>query len=333
MSCGQLVAVLIGGALVAAGLIVALMPLLRRYAMARPNARSSHAVPTPQGGGIAVIAVALGAAVWAAPTVAPGFVFAVIAAALGLALIGALDDIRPMPVLPRFLGQAALIGWVMLAMPAEWRLFPFLGEPGLWIERVVLTLALWWFVNLTNFIDGLDWITAADIVPSMVGMAVFAVIGAAPAFAGWVAAGLAAGMLGFAPFNKPRARVFLGDVGSLPIGLLAGLALIALAGSGHLAAAVLLAAYPCLDATVTLIRRALRREKVWEAHRSHFYQQATDNGFSAFEVSARVFGLNLLLAGLAALSVRIESAWVDLGLVAIGLALTASLCARFTRRR
>jgi UDP-N-acetylmuramyl pentapeptide phosphotransferase/UDP-N-acetylglucosamine-1-phosphate transferase len=140
-------------------------------------------------------------------------------------------------------------------------------------------------------------------------------------------------MLGFAPYNKPRAAVFLGDVGSLPIGLLAGTALIGLAGAGHLAAAILLAAYPCVDATATLARRAYRREKVWQAHRSHYYQQATDNGFTALEVSAHVFALNVGLAALAGVTVAIAAPWVDALVTCFGLALTAALCARFTRQR
>ena len=88
--------------------------------------------------------------------------------------------------------------------------------------------------------------------------------------------------------------------GSLPIGLLVGWLLLQLAGTGALTAAILLPLYYLADATITLLRRLARREKVWEAHRSHFYQQATDNGFSALAVSAHVFGLNLALAALAA---------------------------------
>ena len=96
-----------------------------------------------------------------------------------------------------------------------------------------------------------------------------------------VALALCGALLGFAPFNKPVARLFLGDVGSLPIGLLVGWMLLQLAGTGALAAAILLPLYYLMDATITLLRRLARREKVWEAHRSHFYQKATDNGFSA----------------------------------------------------
>ena len=115
-----------------------------------------------------------------------------------------------------------------------------------------------------------------------------------------MSAALCGALIGFAPFNKPVAKLFLGDVGSLPIGLLVGWLLWQLAGTGALAAAILLPLYYLMDATITLLRRLARREKVWEAHRSHFYQQATVNGFSVMAVSAHVFVLNLALAALAA---------------------------------
>ena len=99
------------------------------------------------------------------------------------------------------------------------------------------------------------------------------------------AATLCGALIGFAFFNKPVAKLFLGDVGSLPIGLLVGWLLLQLAGTGALAAAILLPLYYLMDATITLLRRLARREKVWEAHRSHFYQQATANGFSVMAVS------------------------------------------------
>ena len=106
-------------------------------------------------------------------------------------------------------------------------------------------------------------------------------------------------MLGFAPFNRPVARVFLGDVGSLPIGLLLGWCLLQLAFRQQFAAALLLPLYYLLDATVTLLRRMARREPFWAAHRSHFYQRATDNGFTVWRVVGEVFALNIVLAVLA----------------------------------
>ena len=323
-------------AVLAAGLIVGLMPLLRRYALARPNARSSHRVPTPQGGGIAVVAAALMSATGIALSLAglgsgSGWsgawdfrAFWVVAAAtVGLAVLGAVDDIRPLPVLPRFLLQAAAVGTVVLTGRA------ILPIPA-WIELPLLVVAGLWFVNLVNFMDGLDWITFAEMVPVTATIAALGWFGFVPASAALVAACLCGALLGFAPFNKPVARLFLGDVGSLPIGLLVGWMLLLLAGRGGLAAAVLLPLYYLMDATITLLRRLARRERVWEAHRSHFYQQATDNGLSALAVSGHVFGLNLLLALLAGATLAWPSTGVQIAALGVGGLAVGALLWRFS---
>jgi UDP-N-acetylmuramyl pentapeptide phosphotransferase/UDP-N-acetylglucosamine-1-phosphate transferase len=149
-----------------------------------------------------------------------------------------------------------------------------------------------------------------------------------------IGAALLGAMLGFAPFNKPVAKLFLGDVGSLPIGLLVGWMLLKLAAMGALAAAVLLPLYYLADATITLLRRLARSERVWEAHRHHFYQQAIDrNGFSVTAVVAHVFILNVVLAGLA-LATILWPAWpLQLGAVLAGVALVAAVLRRFATPR
>src|SRR5207253_7261228 len=129
-----------------------------------------------------------------------------------------------------------------------------------------------WFVNLTNFMDGLDWMTVAEVVPVTAGLVVIGALGGLPSHGIVLALALGGAMLGFAPFNRPVARLFLGDVGSLPIGLLLCWLLILLAGQGYLAAALLLPLYYLADGTITLLRRIANRERFWEAHRSHLYQ-------------------------------------------------------------
>jgi UDP-N-acetylmuramyl pentapeptide phosphotransferase/UDP-N-acetylglucosamine-1-phosphate transferase len=148
-----------------------------------------------------------------------------------------------------------------------------------------------------------------------------------------VAAALCGALLGFAPFNRPVARLFLGDVGSLPIGLLVGWMLLQLAGTGALAAALLLPLYYLMDATITLLRRLGRRERVWEAHRGHFYQKATDNGFSALAVSAHVFWLNLALTGLAAATLVWRSGAAQIAALGLGVVLVSLVLRRFSQAR
>ena len=319
-------------AVLAAVLCVGLRPLLLRYALARPNARSSHKIPTPQGGGIAVLAgafAALGGALWLAPVEgeAARAVLVLFLAVTGLGIVGAWDDIRPLPASIRLVLQAACVGFVLFRAAPELRLFPEIMP--LSVERALALLAGVWFVNLVNFMDGLDWITVAGMVPLAAALALAAMTGVIDPVTGWLAAALCGGLLGFAPFNRPVARLFLGDVGSLPIGLVTAYLLYRLAGTGALAAALILPFYHIADATITLLRRLARGEKVWEAHRSHFYQQATTNGFSVMGVVGRVALLNLALVALAGASLVWPALWVQFACLAIAALLTGLLLHRF----
>jgi UDP-N-acetylmuramyl pentapeptide phosphotransferase/UDP-N-acetylglucosamine-1-phosphate transferase len=301
------------------GLLILLRPLLAHHALAKPNLRSSHSIPTPQGGGIAVIAATIivgGAATLLLSqdgnyTMQLAVVFA---AAAGLAAVGATDDLRPLEALPRLLLQAAAFAAVTAALPPEMRFVPWLPW---WLDRAVVLVGGIWLVNVVNFMDGIDWMTVAEVVPVTAGLAVCGLIGALPPVATFVALALCGAMIGFAPFNRPVARLFLGDVGSLPIGLLLAWLLALLAGNGYLAAALLLPLYYLADATVTLMRRLASGEPITQAHRDHFYQRALDGGMSVYQIVGRVFGLNVVLAALAALMVTISSpATQGLGLTA-----------------
>ncbi|WP_244487170.1 glycosyl transferase [Afipia sp. Root123D2] len=309
----------------------AIHPLLVRYALARPNARSSHKVPTPQGAGIAVVAVTLAVAAFAILTTNNAethLVFMTFGATILLAIVGAVDDLRTIAVLPRLLLQAAAVIIVVAALPDSVRAMPQLP---LLAERAMVFVAGLWLVNLVNFMDGIDWIMVAEVVPIAAALVLLCVAGEVSPRVGIVAAALGGAMIGFAPFNKPVAKVFLGDVGSLPIGLLLGWCLLALAWHGHLAAALLLPLYFLTDATATLLRRMWRREPFWDAHRSHFYQRATDNGFTVQRIVGEIFVLNVLLAALAGLSVTINAASMDVAALVAGLCATSLLLYRFSR--
>lgn len=311
----------------------AIRPLLVQVALARPNARSSHRIPTPQGGGIAVVAATLAVAasvVALAGSAGVQIPVTVFAATLFIAAVGFADDIKSIPVLPRLLLQGAAVAALILAAPDDLRIaptYPF------WLERGLLLLAGLWFVNLVNFMDGLDLMTAAEIVPITAALVLLGWLGELPASMTITAAALLGAMIGFAPFNRPVAKVFLGDVGSLPIGLLTGWCLLQLAWHQQIAAALLLPLYYLADATVTLLRRVARREPFWAAHRTHFYQRATDNGFSVCRVVSDVFVLNIALAALAVGAAMTASAAIAGLLFVIGGAATALVMYRFSRRR
>ncbi|MET3839631.1 glycosyltransferase family 4 protein [Bradyrhizobium sp. OAE829] len=314
-------------------LILALRPLLQRYALTRPNARSSHVTPTPQGGGLAVIAAtAIGAAltVLSGSTASGTSVLIVLAAGFCLAAVGMVDDVRPIPVIPRLTLQLAVVVVLFTALPPQIRFFETIPVA---IERAFIVLGMLWFINLVNFMDGLDWMTVAEMVPMTVALGAIALLGEAPANILPIALGLAGALLGFAPFNRPVAKLFLGDVGSLPIGLLTGWCLLELASRQHLAAAILLPLYYLSDATITLFRRLVKGERFWDAHRSHFYQRATDNGFSVTQVIARVFLLNLALAGLAMTTIAASSRSIDLTMLALGACVVTAVLFQFSQAR
>lgn len=254
----------------------------------------------------------------------------VFAATLLLAFVGAVDDIVSLPTLPRFLLQVIAVAVVVAWLPSENRIVPILPW---WLERLALVVGGVWFVNLVNFMDGLDWMTVAEMLPVTVALAAFGFAGAIPADCLAVALALAGALVGFAPFNRPMARLFMGDVGSLPIGLLTAWCLVGLAGHGHLAAALLLPLYYLVDATTTLIMRLRLGEKVWVAHRTHFYQRATENGFAVIDVVRDVFVLNIALAALAAGTIALNSSASDLLLLAMGAVAVTLVLRRFARPR
>jgi UDP-N-acetylmuramyl pentapeptide phosphotransferase/UDP-N-acetylglucosamine-1-phosphate transferase len=233
-------------------------------------------------------------------------------------------------VAPRLALQTLAVAAVIYALPAELRAAPFLPW---WVERIGLVVGGLWFVNLVNFMDGLDWMTVAEVVPITAALAALGVVGGWPPQAIAVSLALCGALLGFAYFNRPVAKLFLGDVGSLPIGLMLGWLLVLLAGSGGRVAAVLLPLYYLADSTITLLRRLLNGEQIWQAHRSHFYQRATDRGFTVIGVVARVFAVNLVLAALALVAVMAPGRATAIATLVAGAAIVAGLLGAFARGR
>jgi UDP-N-acetylmuramyl pentapeptide phosphotransferase/UDP-N-acetylglucosamine-1-phosphate transferase len=326
-------ATVVFAALMSMALIVALGPWLRRYALARPNARSSHTEPTPQGGGIAVVAATI-LATWVTlnlfhpGTSMVGPLPAVFGATLLMACVGAIDDVRPLGVVPRLLLQTIIIAAVIYSLRDQPRILPFLSW---WLEWLLLVLGGLWFVNLVNFMDGIDWLTVAEVLPLTAGLVVLGQINALPPYGTIVALALGGAMFGFACFNRPIAKLFLGDVGSLPIGLILAWLLFLVAAGGHLVTAIVMSLYYLADATITLLRRLVRGEPVWQAHRTHFYQLATERGFSVTEVAVWVFALNVGLGALAVLNVVVPGRLSDFVALVGGAVLVAGVLIAFAR--
>jgi UDP-N-acetylmuramyl pentapeptide phosphotransferase/UDP-N-acetylglucosamine-1-phosphate transferase len=317
-----------------AGLILLLFPVFGRFAVAIRTHRSSHNGLTPQWGGLPVIMVTVGAAAIAiainpsSSGSAVGNLYVLLGGIVLLALLGIVDDIHNLGAATKLAIQILAVGLVVAGLPSALRLSPAVP---FWIERGAIFLGVLWFVNLTNFMDGIDWMMVAEVVPITAGVALIAALGDLPPEVGFVALTLNGAMLGFALFNRPVARLFLGDMGSLPIGLLLGWFLLLIAGAGYPVAALLLPLYFLLDASITLVRRIWRRERVWEGHRTHFYQRASDNGFSNMQIVGGVFAVNVALAGLAVLTLAAHSRAVEIGALVAGVMAVATLLSGFAR--
>lgn len=274
----------------------ALIPILRRReVLDRPNDRSSHLVPTPRGGGIALIgSVLLAWIVLAQRGYVPLAVIGVSLAAGLLALVSWIDDLGGLSPIARLFAQAAAVAVGVLALPETQN-----GLQG-WLGAAAYFAAiglLWiWWTNLFNFMDGIDGLAGSEAAAIGGGLLLFASIGAgADVQLALLAAGIVGAAIGFLVWNWSPAQIFLGDVGSAPLGYLLGFLLLGLAVHGRWKIALILPLYFLADATITLVRRLLRGERVWQPHRQHYYQQAVRRRLGHAAVVKRVIAADLLL--------------------------------------
>ncbi len=320
-----LAAVMIGATALGSGLATrALIPVLRhRNVLDRPNERSSHVAPTLRGGGIAPVGIvllawtALGLAGWVSPVI-----IGVLVGTLLLAVVCWLDDLRDLSPATRLAAQAAAVAAGLCAVPDNPVLHSF--GPAAFFAAIGL-LWMWW-INLFNFMDGIDGLAGSETAAIGAGLLVVGGLGSGvdPASALLAAAVLGAA-LGFLIWNWAPARVFLGDVGSAPLGYLTGFLLIDAAARGCWITALILPLYFLADATITLARRLLRGERVWQAHRQHYYQRAVRSGLGHAAVVKRVIAADVVLIG-CGWAAQNGWGWVALALAAAVVAtLLASL--------
>lgn len=277
--------------------------LLRRYALARsiidiPNARSSHTIPTPRGGGVAIVLSFLLAlpALAVDGLLAWPIMWAMLGAGAGIAVLGFLDDHGHIAARWRLLGHFAASVWALYwlgGLPAI-TLFGFRLDLA-WLGNILAVLYLVWMLNLYNFMDGIDGIASVEAICACLGACLLYWLGG---FESLIVAPLllAMAVAGFLYWNFPPARIFMGDAGSGFLGIILGLLSLQAAWiSPELLWVwlILLGAF-IVDATVTLIRRLLRGDKVYEAHRSHAYQFASRHYGRHLPVTLAVAAINLL---------------------------------------
>ncbi|MGB0553067.1 MAG: MraY family glycosyltransferase [Alphaproteobacteria bacterium] len=288
--------------------------LRKRAILDHPNERSSHSIPVPRGGGIPVVALTL--IFWAVPfrgTVDPATIL--LLAAGMLAIISWIDDIRSLSPAIRLSVQCAAVLIGVYSLPSGALLFQ--GLIPIWLDTIVICFVWLWFVNLFNFMDGIDAISGIEAIAICGGLiilsSIYQIAGPDP----WYSLTLGCAVIGFLWWNRPPAKIFLGDVGSITIGYCLGWLLISLAISGYWASALILPLYYLSDATFTLVKRGLRGEKVWQAHREHFYQQAVQSSKSHAQVCRAILAANIGLVGLAVLAVTNPFAALALSLFVV----------------
>lgn len=277
---------------------------LRRYALARsiidiPNARSSHSVPTPRGGGVAIVVTFLLALLLLGAVDLIGYrlMWALLGAGAVVSILGFLDDHGHIAARWRLLGHFVAAIWALFwlgGLPA----LPIFGstiELG-WLGHALAAVYLVWLLNLYNFMDGIDGIASVEAICVCLGGALLYGLTSGVNLETGVPLLLAAAVAGFLFWNFPPARIFMGDAGSGFLGIALGvLSLQATWVSPELfwAWLVLLGVFT-VDATFTLLRRLLRRDRVYEAHRSHAYQYAARHFGSHLSVTLAVLAINVL---------------------------------------
>ena len=267
--------------------------------LAQPNERSMHETPTSNIGGLAVVAAILALILlWLWP--APRALLIVAGCTGALSLVSWLDHYRPLWPAVRLVAQGLAVAYALTLLPDGARLVPMLP---LAAERVLLAIEWLWLINLTNFMDGIDGIAGAEV--ALVAVGYIAVLlwpfehlarmpGTVP-----LAAIMAGACAGYLIWNWHPARIFMGDAGSIPLGFLMGYLMLDLAVRGHWASALILPLVFIADATWTLLARLLRGDKLWRAHKTHFYQRAVQGAATPPMVVGRVTVANLCLIALA----------------------------------
>ena len=274
--------ILLGSGFAAAVVLVGLMVTLarRRGLLAVPNARSFHTVATPTVGGLGFVLPVL--VFLGLESVATSALYGLLAGGAGLALMGLVDDLRETGRGVRMAVQLLAVGLVFWTLQPGW---------SWWVYAPVAALLLWQ-INLSNFMDGIDGILGTQTL--FFCLAAHLLTGGVPGWEGallWLTAGA---MLGFLVYNWPPARIFMGDTGSVFLGLLIGVLVVQLVaqyGVPLLACTILLTAF-WFDASYTLCVRIATRQPFTEPHRSHLYQK----------VAAR-FGTSWTMVGFSALCV------------------------------
>ncbi|HMM79479.1 MAG TPA: glycosyltransferase family 4 protein [Pyrinomonadaceae bacterium] len=295
---------------------------LRKGMLDIPNERSSHSEPTPRGGGIVIAIVSLTAFAIYSLAFRQEIAYGFLIGAVLIVVVSWIDDVRDLPPAIR-IAVHVIAAALLLIDRGSYPIFVGgeMTEVSTVLEFIVSLLFIVWFINAYNFMDGIDGIAGVQSLAASAGWCALGVIAEEPAVA-VLACVIFATSLSFLLFNWQPAKIFMGDAGSAFLGFtFSGIGLLAPPGSG-----IRILAFPvaCLllwpfmfDAFYTLVKRLLRHEKIWHAHRNHIYQQLVIRGYSHATVSifygVLALSITIIAVTMPAIGHSLVPAWIAAG--------------------
>jgi UDP-N-acetylmuramyl pentapeptide phosphotransferase/UDP-N-acetylglucosamine-1-phosphate transferase len=264
------------------------------------NNRSNHITPTPRGGGILIIiSILLGSMIAGIMNIE---LITMLFSALFLSIVGFVDDRFNLPISIRFVCQIFVALVFISNIPAE--ILVFKNYLPLYFEKLLMTIALIWFMNCFNFMDGIDGIASSEAAYIALSIFILSFFVSMKLELKHLCLIVAIANLAFLRWNWHHAKIFMGDSGSVPLGFVLGWLLVKLALAGAVIASIIIPLYFLSDALITMGRRLFNGEKIWQSHSKHFYQMAARNGLSHANIVSYIMIANIFLAIAAIISIK-----------------------------
>lgn len=278
--------------------------LKKKQVVDTPNQRTNHKIPTPRGGGLAILICILICFTTIELQSHTNYYLIYLITAISIcAAISLLDDIFNISILVRICFQILTVYLTINSLHGyNTTILPYLS---LTIEKTLIAIALLGFVNIYNFMDGIDGLAASQTIYISTIVLIFSIIDPQinPSIS-YICLSIVGSCLGFLIYNWHPAKIFMGDVGSVTLGLICGWLLINLAIYGYITAAIIIPGYYLADGITTILKRLIHKKKIWQAHSEHYYQLAIRKGKLHSQVTKKIIYCNLILGILSLFSIN-----------------------------
>ncbi len=278
--------------------------LTKRNIIDTPNHRSNHKNPIPRGGGIAIaLAILLGMIFISYSLGLDSHLLYLLLAIFISSSISFADDIISIPIPIRIIFQLIAVFFLICSLPLynQTLIFHFLP---LFIEKLLIAFALFSFINIYNFMDGIDGLSASQTIYIAIMTLIFSIIDPKIDISiSYLCLSVIGACFGFLIYNWHPAKIFMGDVGSITLGLICGWLMLNLAIHGYIAAAIIIPGYYLADGITTILKRLIQKKKIWQAHSEHCYQLAVRKGKSHSQVTKKIIYCNIFLGLLSLFSI------------------------------